>query len=103
MAWARTAAVAAASFDSSRAATANSKITVTFQPRDAAGNKLTAADVNGGPAYMVQGIKSTTAVGPSDFAPVQGFVLTMAVMYVMLNLGIDILYGFIDPRMRLES
>jgi ABC-type dipeptide/oligopeptide/nickel transport system permease component len=39
----------------------------------------------------------------SDFAPVQGFVLTMAVMYVMLNLGIDILYGFIDPRMRLEA
>ncbi len=39
----------------------------------------------------------------SDFAPVQGFVLTMAVMYVMLNLGIDILYGIIDPRMRLEA
>jgi dipeptide transport system permease protein len=39
----------------------------------------------------------------SDFAPVQGFVLTMAVMYVMLNLGIDILYGLIDPRMRLEA
>jgi ABC-type dipeptide/oligopeptide/nickel transport system permease component len=39
----------------------------------------------------------------SDFAPVQGFVLTMAIMYVALNLIIDILYGLIDPRMRLEA
>jgi len=39
----------------------------------------------------------------SDFAPVQGFVLTMAVMYVLLNLTIDMLYGVIDPRVRLEG
>jgi peptide/nickel transport system permease protein len=39
----------------------------------------------------------------SDFAPLQGFVLTMAVMYVLLNLMIDILYGVIDPRVRLEG
>jgi peptide/nickel transport system permease protein len=39
----------------------------------------------------------------SDFAPVQGFVLTMAVMYVALNLLIDMLYGVIDPRVRLEG
>ena len=39
----------------------------------------------------------------SDFAPVQGFVLTMAVMYVTLNLLIDILYGVVDPRVRLEA
>jgi peptide/nickel transport system permease protein len=39
----------------------------------------------------------------SDFAPVQGFVLTMAIMYVVLNLLIDVLYGVIDPRVRLES
>jgi dipeptide transport system permease protein len=39
----------------------------------------------------------------SDFAPVQGFVLTMAVMYVGLNLVIDILYGLIDPRVRIEA
>ena len=39
----------------------------------------------------------------SDFAPLQGFVLTMAVMYVLLNLIIDILYGVIDPRVRLEG
>ncbi len=39
----------------------------------------------------------------SDFAPVQGFVLTMAVMYVVLNLTIDMLYGVVDPRVRLEA
>ena len=39
----------------------------------------------------------------SDFAPVQGFVLTMAVLYVALNLLIDMLYGVIDPRVRLEA
>jgi dipeptide transport system permease protein len=39
----------------------------------------------------------------SDFAPLQGFVLTMAVMYVALNLLIDILYGVIDPRVRIEA
>jgi dipeptide transport system permease protein len=39
----------------------------------------------------------------SDLAPLQGFVLTMAVMYVALNLLIDILYGVIDPRMRVEA
>src|SRR2546429_452126 len=39
----------------------------------------------------------------SDFAPLQGFVLTMAVMYVALNLLIDVLYGVIDPRVRVEG
>lgn len=39
----------------------------------------------------------------SDYAPVQGFVLTMAILYVGLNLVIDILYGLIDPRVRITS
>jgi peptide/nickel transport system permease protein len=43
------------------------------------------------------------ALVASDFAPLQGFVLTMAVMYVGLNLTIDILYGIIDPRVRIEA
>ncbi len=37
----------------------------------------------------------------SDYASVQGFVLTMGTMYVFINLLIDILYGVIDPRIRL--
>jgi ABC-type dipeptide/oligopeptide/nickel transport system permease component len=49
------------------------------------------------------GSYAVEALLQSDFAPVQGFVLTMAVMYVALNLTIDILYGVIDPRVRLEG
>ena len=33
----------------------------------------------------------------------QGFVLTMATLYVLLNLTIDVAYGLIDPRVRIEG
>jgi ABC-type dipeptide/oligopeptide/nickel transport system permease component len=49
------------------------------------------------------GSYAVEALVASDFAPVQGFVLTMAVMYVLLNLLIDILYGVVDPRVRIEA
>ena len=49
------------------------------------------------------GSYAVEALIASDFAPVQGFVLTMAIMYVALNLAIDMLYGLIDPRVRLEG
>jgi dipeptide transport system permease protein len=49
------------------------------------------------------GSYAVEALVASDFAPLQGFVLTMAVMYVVLNLLIDILYGVIDPRVRIEA
>ena len=39
----------------------------------------------------------------SDYAPVQGFVLTMALLYVLLNLAIDLVYGLVDPRVRLSA
>lgn len=39
----------------------------------------------------------------SDYAPVQGFVLAMAILYVLLNLMIDIVYGLVDPRVRIEA
>ena len=43
------------------------------------------------------------ALVASDYAPVQGFVLAMATLYVLLNLAIDILYGVIDPRVVVEA
>ena len=49
------------------------------------------------------GSYAVEALITSDFAPVQGFVLTMAVLYVLLNLAIDLLYGLIDPRIRVEG
>jgi ABC-type dipeptide/oligopeptide/nickel transport system permease component len=49
------------------------------------------------------GSYAVEALIASDFAPVQGFVLVMAILYVLLNLGIDLLYGVIDPRVRIEG
>ncbi|MCR5942778.1 ABC transporter permease [Ochrobactrum sp. XJ1] len=38
------------------------------------------------------------ALVASDYAPVQGFVLLMACIFVVVNLIIDLLYGLVDPR-----
>jgi peptide/nickel transport system permease protein len=43
------------------------------------------------------------ALVASDYAPVQGFVLAMALLYVLLNLAIDVAYCVIDPRVGLEK
>jgi ABC-type dipeptide/oligopeptide/nickel transport system permease component len=45
-------------------------------------------------------IESLTA---SDYAPVQGFVLAMGVLYVLLNLLIDLAYLLIDPRVAMQA
>lgn len=39
----------------------------------------------------------------SDYAPVQGFVLSMALLYVLLNLVLDMLYTLLDPRVRIQT
>jgi peptide/nickel transport system permease protein len=44
-------------------------------------------------------IESLTA---SDYAPVQGFVLLMAAIFVLVNLVVDLLYGLADPRVSME-
>lgn len=54
-------------------------------------------------AWPGVGSYAVEALLASDYAPIQGFVLTMAILYVALNLMIDILYGVIDPRVRLEG
>jgi peptide/nickel transport system permease protein len=41
------------------------------------------------------------AVSSNDFNAIQGFVLLVAVMYVALNLLIDLAYALVDPRIRL--
>jgi peptide/nickel transport system permease protein len=46
------------------------------------------------------GSYAVEALIASDYAPVQGFVLAMAILYIALNLVIDLLYGVIDPRVR---
>ena len=49
-------------------------------------------------AWPGLGSYAIEALIASDYAPVQGFVLAMAIVYILLNLAIDILYGVIDPR-----
>ena len=41
------------------------------------------------------------AVTSNDFNAVQGFILLVAVIYVLLNLVVDLLYAVVDPRIRL--
>ena len=44
------------------------------------------------------GAYAVNAVVASDYAAVQGFVLMMAILYVLLNLGVDVVSTVIDPR-----
>lgn len=43
---------------------------------------------------------AVNAVLARDFPVAQGIVLVVAVMYVFVNLGVDVMYGFLDPRIR---
>ena len=43
------------------------------------------------------------ALMTKDFDAVQGFMLFIAAGYIILNLLADVLYGFIDPRIRLGT
>ena len=48
------------------------------------------------------GSYAVEALVVSDYAAVQGFVLAMALLFVVLNLFIDIAYALIDPRIGLK-
>jgi peptide/nickel transport system permease protein len=41
-----------------------------------------------------------SAIGRRDYPLVQGIVLLIALMYVLINLAVDIVYGVLDPRLR---
>jgi len=49
------------------------------------------------------GSYAVEALVVSDYAAVQGFVLAMAVLFVLLNLVIDLTYAAIDPRIGFEA
>ncbi len=49
------------------------------------------------------GSYAVEALVVSDYAAVQGFVLAMALLFVLLNLVIDLLYTAIDPRIGFEA
>jgi ABC-type dipeptide/oligopeptide/nickel transport system permease component len=43
-----------------------------------------------------------TAISARDYPLVEGCVLTFALTYVLVNMMTDLVYGLIDPRIRLE-
>ena len=43
------------------------------------------------------------AILKRDFPVIQGTVLFMAIVFIFVNLFVDICYGFIDPRIRMEN
>lgn len=49
------------------------------------------------------GKMAVDAIAVKDFPVIQGYILWMAVIYVMINLIVDLLYRFLDPRIRLEG
>ena len=63
------------------------------------GSSVIIEKVFGWPGVGSYAIDALTA---SDYAPVQGFVLAMGVLFVLLNLAVDLLYTLIDPRISLE-
>jgi ABC-type dipeptide/oligopeptide/nickel transport system permease component len=64
------------------------------------GSSVVVEKVFGWPGVGSYAIDALTA---SDYAPVQGFVLAMGVLFVLLNLLVDVLYTLIDPRVSLET
>jgi len=64
------------------------------------GSSVVIEKVFGWPGVGSYAIDALTA---SDYAPVQGFVLTMGILFVLLNLLVDVLYVVIDPRVKIES
>jgi peptide/nickel transport system permease protein len=42
------------------------------------------------------------AVGRRDYPVVQGVVMVVAGLYVLINLLVDLLYGYLDPRLRVN-
>jgi peptide/nickel transport system permease protein len=53
-------------------------------------------------AYPGIGMLAVQALQTRDFPMIQGIVLLVALIYVSINLLVDLLYGFLDPRVRYE-
>ena len=55
--------------------------------------------------FVVPGIgnESIASIGRRDYPVIQGMALLVAVIFILVNLGVDILYGVIDPRVRSQE
>ena len=53
-------------------------------------------------AWPGVGRLAITSILQRDYPVVQGCVLLVAVVFVLINLAVDLLYGWLDPRIRYE-
>jgi peptide/nickel transport system permease protein len=53
-------------------------------------------------AFGGVGLALRDAITYRDYALLQGFILMLAVVYVLVNLLVDISYGLLDPRVRVR-
>jgi len=44
-----------------------------------------------------------TSITKRDYAQLQGIILTVSVIYISINLIVDLLYGVVDPRIKLTG
>ncbi|HLV79840.1 MAG TPA: ABC transporter permease [Chthonomonadaceae bacterium] len=49
------------------------------------------------------GYDSINSISTRDYPVIQGIALLVASIYLLVNLGVDLLYGVIDPRIRQEA
>ncbi len=54
-------------------------------------------------AYPGMGRLAVTAIGYRDVPVIQSFVAITAVIVVVINLGVDFIYSWVDPRIRLDE
>jgi len=54
-------------------------------------------------AYPGMGRLAVTAIGYRDVPVIQAFVAVTAVIVVVINLSVDIIYSWLDPRIRLHD
>ena len=53
-------------------------------------------------SYPGLGSLAVAAITSNDYNLIQGYVLWIALIYMVINLLVDISYNFVDPRMRLS-
>ena len=53
-------------------------------------------------SYPGMGNLAVTAISSCDYYLIQAYVLWVAIIYMMINLLVDISYNYVDPRMRLR-
>ena len=54
-------------------------------------------------SYPGLGSLAVNAITSMDYNLIQGYVLWIALIYMVINLIVDISYGFLDPRMRKKA